>query len=64
MKITIVRFVFIFCALISILNVISMAIDHAVGLDLLRRFANLCMSSFVCALYYDYMDFNHPSKKP
>ena len=63
MKLTIVRFVFIICALLSILNVIGIAIDHATGIDLLYRFANLCMSAFICAHYYEYMQFNHPSKK-
>ena len=63
MKLTFVRFVFIICAFISIMNVIGIVIDHSTGIDLLYRFGNLCMSSFICAHYYNYMNFNHPSKK-
>lgn len=64
MKLVFVRFAFMFCACMSLLNIINMAIDHAIGIDLLYRVGNLCVSTFLCALYYQYMDFNHPSKKP
>lgn len=64
MKLTIVRFVFMMCAGFALMSIINMCLVNPTGYDLLFRFLNLCMTVGVCAHYYDYMDFNHPSKKP
>jgi hypothetical protein len=64
MRLTIVRFVFMMCACLALVGIIDMCLVKPTGYDLLFRFLSLCMAVFLCAHYYDYMDFNHPSKNP
>lgn len=60
MKLVFMRFVFLLSAMISIILIINMY--DLTGFDLLYQFLIMCISIFNCANFYEYMDFNHPSK--
>lgn len=62
MKLAFVRFIFMICACIALMIIINIGVTNPTGYELLHMVFNLCANVAICAVYYPYMDFNHPSK--
>lgn len=62
MKLAFVRFIFMICACFVLIGIINICLTDPTGYELLHAFFNLCANVAICAIYYPYMDFNHPSK--
>lgn len=62
MKLVFVRFIFMICACFALMIIINIGVTNPTGYELRHMVFNLCANVAICAVYYPYMDFKHPSK--